>query len=153
MRRNSVRIWMAAVLLVAGLAGCGGSDATGPSNASVGGAWILNVSNLSGQGVSCSLAAAPMTLVQTGTTFSGSYGPGTITCVSGGQSVGGEIEGIVASGTIDGNAVAFDLDTQDFHLTGSVSGNSMSGTARWTLDLGGSTGVVVLNGNWSAVRQ
>jgi hypothetical protein len=153
MRRNSVRIWMAAVLVAAGLAGCGGGDATGPSNANLGGAWILNVSNMSGQGVSCGLSATPMTLVQSGTTFSGSYGPGTFTCVAGGESISGQIHGAIASGTIDGNAVAFDLDTQDFHHTGSVSGSSMSGTARWTFDLGGSTGVVVLNGNWSAVKQ
>ncbi|HET8836269.1 MAG TPA: hypothetical protein VFN08_16175 [Gemmatimonadales bacterium] len=64
-----------------------------------------------------------------------------------------QIQGIIVNGTIDGNAIAFDLDTQDFHQTGSVSGSSMSGTARWTFDLGGSTGIVVLNGNWAAAKQ
>jgi hypothetical protein len=29
----------------------------------------------------------------------------------------------------------------------------MSGTARWTFDLGGDIGVVVLNGNWAAAKQ
>ena len=103
--------------------------------------------------MSCGLSATPLTLTQSGTTFSGSYGPGTLTCVAGAQSVSGAIQGIVVNGTVDGNAVTFDLDTQDFHHTGSVSGSSMSGTARWTFDLGGSIGVVVLNGNWSAAKQ
>jgi len=53
---------------------------------------------------------------------------------------------------VDINAVEFDLDTQDAHQSGSVSGNSMSGTAQWRFDLGGGQ-IVTLNGNWSAVKQ
>jgi len=140
-------------LAVLGLFGCGGGDSTGPSNARVGGAWTFTATNLSGSGVSCAFGGAPMTLTQSGTTFSGTYGPGTMTCTAGGQPVSGQFQGTIVNGTVDGNAVAFDLDTQDFHQTGSVNGNSMSGTARWTFDLGGSVGVVVLNGNWSAAKQ
>jgi hypothetical protein len=150
LRTLTVPLGMALVL---GVSACGGDDATGPSNADVAGAWTFNASNLSGSGVSCNLSSTPLTLTSSGTTFSGSYGPGTFTCVAGGQSVGGQIQGTIVNGTIDGNAVAFDLDTQDFHQTGTVGGSSMSGTARWTFDLGGSTGVVVLNGNWAAARQ
>lgn len=143
----------ATVALCAALAACGGGDSTGPSNASVAGSWTLSHSNMSGSGVSCNLSPAPMTLSQSGTTFSGSYGPAAVSCIAGGQSESVQIHGIIVNGTIDGNAIAFDLDTQDFHQTGSVSGSSMSGTARWTFDLGGSTGIVVLNGNWAAAKQ
>jgi hypothetical protein len=143
----------ALVAAVLALAACGGSDSTGPSDANVAGAWTLSASNMSGQGVSCTLSGSNLSITQSGTTFSGSYGPGTLTCVAGTQSVGSTVQGTVVNGTVDGNAVAFDLDTQDFHHTGSVSGSSMSGTARWTFDFGGSIGVVVLNGNWAAARQ
>lgn len=150
-----MRILISSVLLatVLGMTACGGGDATGPSNASVAGAWTLSVSNMSGQGVSCGVGGTAVTLTQSGTTFSGTYGPGTVTCVSGSQSTEVDVQGTVVNGTVDGSAVAFDLDTQDFHHTGSVNGNSMSGTARWTFDFGGSIGVVVLNGNWAAAKQ
>jgi hypothetical protein len=148
-----MRTLTASVLLALALTACGGDDATGPSNANLAGAWTLSATNMSGSGVSCGLSAAALTIGQSGTTFSGSYGPGTLTCVAGSQSIGATIQGTIVNGTVDGNAVTFDLDTQDFHHTGSVSGTSMSGTARWTFDLGGSVGVVVLNGNWSAAKQ
>ncbi|MGH7497722.1 MAG: hypothetical protein ACREL3_02600 [Gemmatimonadales bacterium] len=148
-----MRIPIVWALLALVLTGCGGGDATGPSNASVAGTWTMSLSNLSGSGVSCNLSATPVTIAQSGTTFSGTYGPGTLSCFAGSQSNSVQIQGTIVNGTVDGNAVVFDLDTQDFHQTGSVAGNSMSGTARWTIDLGGSSGIVVLNGNWSAAKQ
>jgi hypothetical protein len=150
----SKRLWVALLLAApAALYGCGGGDSVGPSDANVGGVWTFSISNMSGQGVSCRLGNTPMTLSQTGGTFTGSYGPGTITCQAGSESLSATTQGTIVSGTVDVNAVQFDLDTQDFHHTGSISGNSMSGTARWTLDLGGSVGVITLNGNWAAARQ
>lgn len=148
-----MRLLAFAVIALAALIGCGGGDPAGPSNANVAGTWTLTMSNLSGEGVSCNLGSTPLTITQSGTTFSGSYGPGAFTCSAGSQSSGVQVHGTVVNGTIDGNAVTFDMDTQDFHQTGSVAGTSMSGTARWTFDLGGSTGIVVLNGNWAAASQ
>jgi hypothetical protein len=145
------------VLLISALAtvaaACGGDDSTGPSQANVAGTWTLSASNMSGQGVSCNLGNTSVTLTQSGTTFSGSYGPATITCFAGGQSSSVLAQGVIVNGAINGTAVQFDLDTQDLHHTGTVNGNSMSGTARWSFDLGAGTGVVSLNGNWSAARQ
>ena len=60
--------------------------------------------------------------------------------------------GSVVNGSVSGNTVNFDLDTQDFHHTGTLSGNSMSGTATWTFDLGAPVGEVTLSGNWSASK-
>jgi hypothetical protein len=139
--------------LAAGAGACGGDDSTGPSHANVAGTWSLSASNMSGQGVSCNLGSTSVTLTQSGTTFSGSYGPGTITCFAGSQSASVQAQGTIVNGVISDTGVQFDLDTQDLHHTGNVSGNSMSGTARWTFDLGGDVGVVTLNGNWSAARQ
>jgi hypothetical protein len=141
------------VCLIAMVEGCSGDDSTGPSRASVAGSWTLSASNVSGSGVSCSLGNTPMTLTQSGDTFTGSYGPGTLTCVAGGESISGGANGTIVNGVLNGNSVQFDLNTQDLHHTGTISGNSMSGTARWTFDLGAGTGVVVLNGNWSAAKQ
>ncbi|MGH7510253.1 MAG: hypothetical protein ACREMZ_12400 [Gemmatimonadales bacterium] len=142
------------VLLLFALAAAGcGDDSTGPSEANLAGAWTLSATNVSGQGVSCNLSPTPVTISQSGTTFTGTYGPGTVTCVSGTESVSFSVQGSVVNGSVSGNAVQFDLDTQDVHHTGSLSGNSMSGTVRWTIDFGGDIGIVTLNGNWAAARQ
>jgi hypothetical protein len=140
--------------LVVLAAACGGDDGgTGPEeDANVGGRWSLAASNMSGSGLSCTLNA-PLNLSQTGSTFTGTYGAGTVTCQAGGDHFSEDTQGTVVNGAVDGEDVEFDLDTQDFHHTGSVNGNSMSGTARYVIDLGGSIGVVTLNGNWSAAKQ
>jgi hypothetical protein len=149
----SMRGWLSSLLVYTTvLAGCGG-DSTGPSEANVAGAWTLSASNVSGQGVSCNLGPTPLQISQSGATFTGSYGPGTLTCLSGTESASVPVQGSVVNGTVAGNAVQFDLDTQDLHLTGSLNGNSLSGTVRWIIDFGGDIGVVTLNGNWAAARQ
>jgi hypothetical protein len=94
-----------------------------------------------------------MSINQSGTTFTGSYGPGSVTCLAGTESGSAPVQGTVVNRTVSGTSVQFDLDTQDARLTGSVNGNSMSGMVRWTIDFGGTIGVVTLNGNWSAVKQ
>jgi hypothetical protein len=71
---------------------------------------------------------------------------------------GGEVSvpigsGPILNGSINGSSVSMDLDTPQFHLSGNVSGSSMSGTVRLETDFGQPTGVVVLNGNWAAERQ
>ncbi len=144
------------------LAGCGGGDdATGPSpvprTANVGGSWTISITNLSGSvsgvGVSCFFTGAPMVLSQTGATFTGSYGPAELTCHAAGESVSVTSQGVVVNGTVTGDDVAFDFDTQDAHHVGTVSGNSMSGTAHYRVDVGAPYGLVTLNGVWAAARQ
>ena len=140
-------------LLTALLLGACGSDSTGPSEVNLDGAWTLSATNVSGQGVSCNLGPTPATINQSGSTFTGNYGPGTVTCLAGTESVSFPVQGTIVSGTISGNSVQFNLDTQDLHLAGSRSGNSMSGTVQWTIDFGGDIGVVTLSGNWAAAKQ
>jgi hypothetical protein len=59
----------------------------------------------------------------------------------------------VVNGTLSGRNLSFDLDTPDFHFTGSVTGTSMAGTAQWTMDFGIPIGVATLNGDWEASKQ
>jgi len=148
----SLRVLLACLFTLVAAA-CGGDDTTGPSQANVGGAWTLSASNLAGQGISCNLSNTPMTLSQSHDTFTGTYGTGRLTCFAGGESNSVNISGTIVNGSVNGNSVQFDLNTQDLHHTGTINGNSMSGTARWTFDLGAGVGVVVLNGNWSAAKQ
>jgi len=135
------------------LAACGGGDGgSGPSIPDVAGSWRFAAQNLSGSGVSCSFANAPLNLDQSGDTFTGTYGPVSGSCLGGGESFDFTVQGTVVNGTItQGGAVQFDLDSPDFHHSGNLSGNSMSGTARWFFDLGSQT--VTLNGQWSAAKQ
>ena len=135
------------------LAACGG-DSNGPSLPTVAGSYSLSQSNVAGGGISCNALGTTMTLTQSGATFSGNYSGGTLTCTGpGGQFSNGIGSGTVANGTVNQNgAVAFDLDTQDWHLAGNLSGSSMSGTVTVRLNLTGS-GVQTLTGNWSAARQ
>jgi hypothetical protein len=144
------------VIAVLGTLACGGDDDTGPSTpADVSGTWSASVSNMSGSGVSCtSDGATLLTLSQTGSTFSGTYSGGELTCSGPGGTTSGPIgSGLVVNGEVDGNNVSFDLDTPDFHQTGNVDGTSISGNARWRFDFGPPTGVITLNGNWAAAKQ
>jgi hypothetical protein len=142
------RALLPAVALVVLLA-CG-KDSTGP--VSISGTWMANWSNVAGGGVSCSMGSITLSLTQSGGTFTGAYGSGTLTCSGpGGTASGSFTGGTVSSGTVQGNTVAFNLDTPDYHQAGTVSGNSMSGTATWRIDTG--SGVVTLTGTWSATRQ
>jgi hypothetical protein len=137
------------------LAACGGDDGTGPSPANVSGTWSGSVSNMNGSGVSCSSTQpTQFTLNQSGTSFSGSYAGGELTC-SGPSGTGSAPigSGSVINGAVSGSNVTFDLDTPDSHFAGSVTGNSMSGTAQWRIDFGAPIGLVTLNGSWGAARQ
>lgn len=147
------------VLLV--LAACSGdsSSPTGPAGSSlaqVGGSWTYAASNMTGTlsggvSVSCRFSNVPLTLNQTGDTFTGSTTGGQFSCSAGGISDGGTFGGrIVVNGEVDENDIEFDFDGPDWHHTGSISGNSMSGQATAIFELG--SGAVVLRGSWSAAR-
>ncbi len=158
MKRNALAVAAAAMFI---LAGCS-SDSTGPTGpqtAQVGGLWTYNPSNLSGtlpggSGVTYFITDVALSLNQTGTTFTGNANGGNIRAFVDGVVVKDGPRGnqVVVNGTVNGNNVSFDIETQAWHHDGSVSGNSMSGTATVTADLGGTLGTVVLTGTWSAVR-
>lgn len=138
------------LIAVAVLAACGG-DSSGPGT-SVAGSWLYSVSNLSSGSLTCSSSGTTLSITQSGSSFSGSYSGGTLTCItpSGSSSVaiGG---GAVVSGSISGNSVSFNLDTSDWHNSGTITGGSMSGTVTVHLTVDGTT--YTLTGNFGAARS
>jgi hypothetical protein len=58
---------------------------------------------------------------------------------------------IITNGRITRNTVSFDLATSVAHQSGTVSGDTMTGTATWTLDLG-TSGTIILRGPFAGHR-
>lgn len=159
-KHDSHRLATAVLLGALTMAACGGDSMTGPSGTSGGstnlsGSWTYAAPNMTGtiQGftVSCRFSNVPLSITQTGETFTGSTDGGSFSCSLGGQSDGGTFGSrIIVNGEVDGTSVEFDFDSPDWHHTGQISGNSMTGQATAILEL--STGSVVLRGGWSAAR-
>ncbi len=147
-----------ALLMAAGCDGGGGESLGPPPNADVGGDWILSWTNMrgtvSGVSVSCNATGLHATITQTGTSLTGQIiGTWTFTCIAGGQSESVTASGgTISSGTVTGNHIHFHLATEDANQDGTVQGNTMSGTATWSADIGQPYGVVTLTGQWSGVR-
>ena len=142
---------LVATVILASLA-CGG-DSSGPEAVTVTGSWNASITNLSGGGASCNFSNVRADLQQTGNTFVGTYSGGTVSCSGQGGTFSDLLDpGSVINGTVNGNAVAFDIDTPDFHLVGTINGGSMAGTARLVLDFGAPIGSIVMNGNWAAAK-
>ncbi len=129
-------------------------DIMGPSMPSVAGSWTYSATNLSGSGVSCSVSGTSLVITQSSGTFTGSYNGGTLSCTGGGVTSSSPVgSGTIVSGSVtSAGATSFDFDTQDWRNTGTLSGNSISGTVVVRIDLGAPTGVITLSGNFSAAR-
>jgi len=150
----TMRRLLAVTLSLAALAACGGGDSpTEPRTINLSGTWRITYTNMTGSGITCGTTAIDYVISQSGTTFSGtSSSTYTITCTDGVNTLSETFVGaIITNGHINGSAIQFDLATSSAHQTGTISGNSMTGTASWTLDLG-SSGTVVLNGQFGGLR-
>jgi hypothetical protein len=152
-RLNKFGKTAAASVAVLAIVSCGGGDVSGPTNANIAGSWTYTMTNLAGGGLTCFSSGTTMTFSQSGATFTGTYSGGTLSCSAPGfgpvsQTIG---NGTIATGTVNINSVSFDLDTSDWRNTGTVSGNSISGTVvvRFT---SGSTSVI-LNGSFAAIKR
>ncbi len=146
-----------AVLLVA----CGGDggESLGPAPPDLNGSWAFNWTNMNGTIVglgsfSCNITGVNATLTQVDNTFSGQInGDWSMTCIAGGQTETMTASGgAISNGVISGYRVSFSMATDDASQTGTISGNSMSGQSTWRVDFGAPYGVVVVRGNWGAVR-
>ncbi len=147
------RCWLA--LTLAAVAACGGDDSgTGPvGSINVGGTWNLSVSNMSGSGASCSTSdPIHATIRQTGSSFTGTYSGGILGCLTPTESFSSAIgSGAITNGEVTGNTISFDLGSYGHH-DGTISGNSMSGSAEWTYQFGLPLNEVSLTGGWSATK-
>lgn len=147
------RLGLACLALVV-LSACGGSDGpTSPRTVDLSGTWRIAFTNLSGSGITCNTTAIDYFVTQTGTTFSATSNSTYIfTCTDGIDTVSDTATGaIISNGHVNGSAIDFDLATTSAHQTGTVTGNSVSGSSTWTLDLGGS-GTLVLRGQFGGVK-
>ena len=142
-----------AIFAVGLLTACGNDSGTGPSTPNIAGTWRITFTNLSGSGVSCGTTAIDYVITQSGNTFTGNSGSTyTFSCTDGVNTVSQSITGaVITNGQITGTSISFDLATNAAHQTGTLSGNSISGTSTWTLDLG-SSGTVVLSGQFGGLR-
>jgi hypothetical protein len=143
--------------LLVWIVACGGEDnGTGPSFANVNGSWSLSIANMSGGGAGCSTSSPiQISLQQSTTTFTGSYGGGgVLTCTAPfGSFSAATGSGSVLNGQISGNEVSFDLGSANFHQVGTVTGSSMAGTATWAFESGSASTLGTLTGSWTATRQ
>jgi hypothetical protein len=139
-------------LLALTAAACSG-DASGPQIPQLSGQWTYNASNITGGGISCNMFGVSFNLTQSGTTFTGTTLGGSVSCSAPGAGTFNESLGndVIANGTINGNAITFDIGTPDIHHTGSISGSSMSGVVVFKLNDGQTT--TTLTGNFSAVKM
>jgi hypothetical protein len=111
------------------------------------GDWSLSLS-VTGPGGTCSFTAAPVSLNESGGSFSGTYGPTEFFCNGASQ---GQVGGKILNGVLSGSSVAWDLDEAADHQTGVLNGPAMSGSSVWSVTSNGTT--VILNGTWSATRK
>jgi hypothetical protein len=137
---------------------CGGDDnGTGPGRfANVSGSWSLSITNMTGGGGSCSTSSPiQLTLNQSTTAFTGTYGGGgVLSCTAPfGSFSAATGSGSVLNGQVDGNEVSFDIGTANFHQVGTVNGSSMAGTATWTFESGSASTLGELTGSWTATGQ
>lgn len=153
MKRFSLVVPLMLAAMLFTMIACGG-DSTGPETPKVDGTWTVSLTNMSGSGISCSWSGMTANLTQSGTSFSGSYSGGTYTCTGGGESISGNVgSGSIINGSVNGNDVRFAIDTPDMPMTGTISGQSMSGTGTMRYDLGSPYGVITLSGSWGAARK
>jgi hypothetical protein len=136
-----------------GIVGCG-DDSAGPESTAiptgVTGSWSYSTT-VTTTGVSCTISGAALSLKQSGNTFTGTY-TGVISCSGSSGGGGGSARGTVVSGIVSGSAIQFDFDNTQWHQTGTLDGNNMSGNVNaHILDANGAP--MLLTGSWSAVRK
>jgi hypothetical protein len=95
-----------------------------------------------------------LTLTQAGKTVGGTFSGGEIDCTQPSGSLEISLEtGTVANGTVNGNAIAFDLTSAPgaipIHLSGTVAGDAMSGAISFHDGAHNSA----LDGVWTAEKQ
>ena len=142
---------MAVAMVLA--AGCDDDDGMGPEAVDLTGTWTYSATNLAGGGLTCSFTGIQATVQQSASTFSGTTQGGSYLCESLLGNLGADLGAqTISGGTIAGSDVGFQIDgVLLFTHSGTVSGNSMSGTVVATGSVD-PVGQVALSGSWTASR-
>jgi hypothetical protein len=148
--RRNMRAHVALLAAVTAIAtGC--SASTAPKGA-VTGRWTFTATKIADSADACEFNVPEMSLTQQGSTFTGTYSQGLLTCDGDANDEAGPFSGQVLHGQINGAKVTFDFD-KTWQLTGTVSGDSMSGTAVVsTSAFPGALANGTLSGTWRAGR-
>ena len=152
-----MRLWLAIGIL--GLVGVGCHSTTAPSPTTTWNYQASELSNVNGQ-VTCTFGAA-MNLSDTTGAFSGAYQNAYLACSTPGGASSTIVSGNINSGNISGSNVSFEFvntdivnsgeisaATQLFTNTGSITANTMQGTATLNVTIDGHP--YVLTGTWQA---
>ena len=149
-----LRIFFRSVV-ICGLVACG--DTIGVDQLpNVEGTWsYFSIWSVSGV-YQCNYSSSSLTLDQTGATFTGSLATPELMCSlasESDESLGQDATRAVVNGTISAaGEVTFDRHDEDRHHAGTVNGNSMSGSLRFTGDPFETGNAVTSQGFWAARR-
>lgn len=152
-----MRLWFGIGLI--GLIGVGCHSTTAPSPITTWNYQASELTNANGQ-VTCTFGAA-MNLSDTTGAFSGAYQNAYLACTTPGGASSTLISGNINSGNISGTSVSFEFvnsdivnsgeisaTTQMFTNSGSITANTMQGTATLHVTIDGQP--YVLTGEWQA---
>lgn len=114
------------------LTSCG--DSTGPAGEPLTGTWLYSVPDITLGLQRCSITDLVLTLQQTGDRFTGSTSGGTSTCSSGQPQPIASFP--VTEGSIRGNLVTFNIAGTEVRNEGTLSGNTVTGTAMFSDEFG-----------------
>jgi len=153
-----MRPWLVIGMLVVVGAGC--SSTTAPSATTT---WNYQASELSSGQVTCTFGAA-MSLSDTTGMFTGGYENAYLSCSTPGGASSTLVSGTLNSGSFSGTSVSFEFGftdeansgeisatMQQFTNSGSITHNTMQGTATLHATIGGQP--YVLTGPWQATLQ
>lgn len=141
------------VVAAATTLGCGdGNGGSGPTPpADIAGTWAFETHDLTAPGATgvCGFTGS-LYLDQNGASVTGDYVIDRITCTGpNGGTYEGPFHGTIVSATLSGNTVHFHFDDEAYDQHGTVSGDRMSGTCTWRLQI---NGYATMTGAWSATR-
>jgi hypothetical protein len=140
------RVMISALVLLTGACG----DSTGPAQLpSLTGSWSLTHAGITAGGDTCSIAGTTMVLSQSGGQFSGTYSGGVLLCDNAAGVLVGT--GTIVNGTLNGSAIAFNLDDPSWHNVGTLTAHGMTGTT--TLVINTSQGSFQATGEFEASKR
>ncbi len=157
-RISLMRPWFLIGILVVVAAGCHSTTAPSPITT-----WNYQASNLSAGEVTCTFGAA-MNLSDTTGSFMGGYQNAYLACSTPGGASSTLVSGTLNAGTISGTSISFEFENtvaansgeisatmQLFTNSGSITENTMQGTATLHVTIAGQP--YVLTGPWQATLQ